>query len=162
MMSLRDLIEGYANPGQVMWLGIRPERRVPMRVVSSVRISENGIEGDHRQKPGKRAVSLIQWEHVPVIAALVGRAELAPDLLRRNIAIAGINVLGLRNQTFRMGSVILRGTGVCAPCSRMEEALGKGGYAAVRGHGGITADIITPGDVGIGDRVIPCADGDLR
>lgn len=56
---------------------------------------------------------------------------------------------------FRIGGAILRGTGICAPCSRMEETLGPGGYNAVRGHGGITAEVVQPGTISIGDAVQP-------
>ena len=101
---------------------------------------------------------MIQWEHLSVIAALVGEDDVDPALLRRNIAVSGINLLGLRNVHFRIGGAVLRGTGVCAPCSRMEETLGRGGYSAVRGHGGITAEVIRPGPIGLGDLVVPSAD----
>ncbi len=138
-----------------MWIGVRPERRAPLVSLPAVMINETGIEGDHRVKAGKRAVSLIQWEHLPVIANLSGRQEVTPDLLRRNFAVKGINLLGLRNRTFRIGEAVLKGTGICAPCSRMEENLGAGGYAAVRGHGGITADIVSPGRVTLLDQVEP-------
>jgi MOSC domain-containing protein YiiM len=35
----------------------------------------------------------------------------------------------------------------------MEEALGEGGYNAVRGHGGWCATVIRPGRLGVGDQV---------
>ncbi len=155
MMALRELVNGYAVPGKVQWIGVRPERRAPVLALTSVLVGETGIEGDHRIKAGKRAVSLIQWEHLPVIASLANLPEVSPGALRRNFVVSGINLLGLRNRSFRIGSAVLTGTGLCAPCSRMEENLGKGGYAAVRGHGGITADIVSPGRVALEDQVIP-------
>lgn len=154
-MALRELVNGYAKPGTVMWIGVRPERRAPLLPLASVMIQETGIDGDHRVKAGKRAVSLIQWEHLSVIAALANKDAVTPEELRRNFVVSGINLLGLRNRTFRIGEAVLKGTGICAPCSRMEENLGAGGYAAVRGHGGITADIISPGIVSLQDSINP-------
>ena len=126
--------------------------------LSKVAVRLAGLEGDRRTEPGKRAISLIQWEHLPVIASLIGSDQIDPKLLRRNIAVSGINLLGLRKVRFRLGTATLRGTGLCAPCSRMEENLGTGGYSAVRGHGGITAEVLEPGEVTLGDEVIPLND----
>ena len=83
----------------------------------------------------------------------MGNDAIDPLLLRRNIVVSGINLLGLRKAELRVGSALLRGTGLCAPCSRMEETLGKGGYSAVRGHGGITAEVVEVGVVNVGDVV---------
>ena len=152
---LRKLTTTFAMDGTVRWIGVRPDRREPMVVVDSAEIELTGLVGDRRATPGKRAVSLIQWEHLPVIAALLGKEAVAPEQLRRNIAVSGVNLLGLRKAEFRIGTALLRGTGLCAPCSRMEEELGKGGYSAVRGHGGITAEVIEAGTFGIGADIVP-------
>lgn len=155
MSELKNLINGSAIPGRVEWIGLRPERRAEVVSVDEAEITRGGIVGDHRNRPGKRAVTLIQWEHLPVIASLIGADKVDAGALRRNIAVSSVNLLGLRGRKFRIGGAVLEGSGLCAPCSRMEEALGKGGYAAVRGHGGITASVIEPGPVKIGDHVEP-------
>jgi MOSC domain-containing protein YiiM len=153
--SLAALTARIAQPGRVVWIGLRPARRAPMLAVDAAEIDAAGLVGDRRETPGKRAVTLIQAEHLPVIAALAAREAVTPDLLRRNLVVAGVNLLGLRDRRFRVGAAVLEGTGLCAPCSRMEEALGPGGYAAVRGHGGITATVVAPGRVALGDAAAP-------
>jgi MOSC domain-containing protein YiiM len=83
----------------------------------------------------------------------MGRDSVNPALSRRNLVVSGINLLALADREFLIGTVVLRGSGRCAPCSRMEEALGTGGFNAMRGHGGITALVVRGGIVRIGDPV---------
>jgi len=147
------MMDRQAQDGRVAWIGLRPARRAQIAAVEAVEVTRDGLAGDHWTRGGPRAVTLIQWEHLPVIGAFLGRNAPPPELLRRNIAIAGINLMGLRRRTFRIGDVVLRGTGICAPCSRMEENLGPGGYSAVRHHGGIGAEVITAGPIRVGDPV---------
>ena len=154
-LTLAELTARTATDGIVRWIGVRPARMAPMLVLTEVEIGVTGLAQDRRTRPGKRAVTLLQWEHLPVIAALSGREDVAPELLRRNIAVSGINLLALRARQFRVGSVELKGTGLCAPCSQMETLLGHGGYTAVRGHGGITAEVVAPGTCRVGDAVTP-------
>jgi len=161
MPALPELLNTLPRPGRVVWLGIRPARRVAVRSLISVEaIAGRGLAGDRATERlhGKRQVTLIQAEHLLVIAAFMGRAELDPALLRRNIAVQGINLLALKNKTFRIGEALLQITGLCHPCSRMEETLGAGGYNAVRGHGGVTARVLGGGWIQRGDSVCPVAD----
>ncbi|WP_323766426.1 MOSC domain-containing protein [Marinovum sp.] len=154
MERMADLIARYAQPGQVAWIGLRPARRGVMQALSRVAITEAGLAGDHG-RAGKRAVTLIQAEHLAVIGGFLGRGPVAPEALRRNLVVSGLNLLGLRGRVVRVGGALLEVTGPCAPCSRMEAAFGPGGYAAVRGHGGMTARVLQPGEVALGDTVQP-------
>jgi MOSC domain-containing protein YiiM len=74
-------------------------------------------------------------------------------MLRRNIAVAGINLLALKSRRFTIGEAELEYTGTCDPCSFMEQTLGPGGYNAMRGHGGITARVLQGGAIALDDRV---------
>jgi MOSC domain-containing protein YiiM len=154
---LRTLTETFPRPGRVEWIGVRPARRVPPMSIEAVRaIAGCGLEGDHRTtgSPGsKRQVTVIQREHLAVLASLLGRDEVTPDLLRRNIVVSGINLIALKDQRFTIGDVVLEGTGPCVPCSRMESNLGPGGYNAMRGHGGINARVLSDGVIRIGVAV---------
>jgi MOSC domain-containing protein YiiM len=119
-----------------------------------------GLVGDrYCGGSGNRQVTLIQAEHLAAIAAYLGRADLPPDLLRRNIVVRGLNLLALQGQRFQLGSAVLQGTGLCHPCSRMEDILGVGGYNAVRGHGGITARVLQAGTVTVGEPVTRLGEG---
>jgi MOSC domain-containing protein YiiM len=139
--------------GTVTWLGVRPARGAPMLTMEEVElVAERGIVGDRYQFSGNRQVTLIQAEHLPVIAALTGGA-VTPELVRRNVVVSGVNLLSLQKQRFAIGGAILIGTGACAPCEKMEVALGVGGFQAMRGHGGICARIERSGVIRNGDRV---------
>jgi len=154
--TMQSLMQTYAQDGRLEWIGIRPVARGDIESLESVRlIANHGIEGDHRvNRAGcKRQVTLIQAEHLPVIAVLCRRDQLDPALLRRNLVVSGINLLTLKQKRFLIGDVELEYTDSCPPCSRMEENLGTGGYNAMRGHGGITARVLNDGDVRIGDLV---------
>lgn len=183
MKTIHELRATFPQPGRVEWIGLRPARRAPLLQVAQIEAHPLvGLIGDHGKLapprltaltgeagetgvrapappvpggPGRRQVTLIQAEHLPVIATLCGRAEVTPDLLRRNIVISGIPLLALKDARFQIGEVILEGTGECHPCSRMEETLGEGGYNAVRGHGGLTARVIRGGLIREGDSLIP-------
>lgn len=158
-MFIKELFNVFPRPGRVEWIGIRPERRGVVSVVDSVDVSEvDGLLGDHYSgQSGNRHVTLIQAEHLPVVAALTGRESLDPALLRRNLVVSGINLLALKEHQLQFGdgddSVILQVTGQCHPCSKMETALGPGGYNAMRGHGGLTAKVIRGGTIRVGDGV---------
>lgn len=150
------LMKEFPHAGRVTWLSRRPARRKPLLVTESLALEAGtGINGDHYQgHSGKREVTLFQSEHLPVVASLCDLKELSPERLRRNILVAGINLLACRNRRIAVGdAAILEITGICAPCSRMETELGRGGYNAMRGHGGVTARVIRGGLIVRGDRI---------
>lgn len=156
---LKTLLQ-VPQTGRLEWIGLRSGRRAKIVSVAEVEALVGlGLQGD-RRVDGKtpdpksvRQVTLLQAEHLPVIASLVGLDSLEPERLRRNLLVSGVNLLALRDRSFWIGEVLLEGSGPCHPCSRMEEALGPGGYTAVRGHGGITARIVRGGILRIGDTV---------
>lgn len=154
---LARLIDAPARPGSLCWIGLRPERRAAMRAVDrAVLDPQGGLAGDHHagRAGGARQVTLLQAEHLSVIGAFLGREPVAPELLRRNLLVSGLNLSALLGRRLRIADAVLEVTGVCHPCSRMEAALGPGGYNAVRGHGGLTARVLEPGRIGCGDAVV--------
>ena len=159
MNDLKQLLATLPQRGTLQWIGLRPGRRLPLDIVNTAELlTDRGIKGDRSsaRQGGRRQVTLIQQEHLPVIAACLGNRDVRPEVLRRNLVVSGINLLALKDRRFRIGEAELEYTGTCAPCSFMEEALGAGGYNAVRGHGGITARILSGGFISVGDEVYAC------
>ncbi|HYG05183.1 MAG TPA: MOSC domain-containing protein [Stenotrophomonas sp.] len=152
---LAQLMGNLPQRGRLDWIGLRPGRELPMREVTFVEAAtDGGLAGDRYQgRNGKRGVTLIQAEHLPAIAALSGHAAVAPATLRRNLVVSGIPLVALKGRRFRIGEIELEGTESCDPCSRMEAALGAGGYNAMRGHGGLCARIVRGGILRVGDEV---------
>jgi len=153
--SLQALLDNLPNTGKVRWIGVRPYRGAAMEVVKEVEaIAGKGLAGDrYASSNGKRQVTLLQWKHLNVIGSFAGMETVAPEWLRRNIVVAGINLLALKNRCFAIGDAVLEYTGLCHPCSQMEARFGPGGYNAVRGHGGITARILHGGIIRLHDPV---------
>ena len=154
-LTLKELQVRILQTGVVKAILLRSEKyRLPVSVENAIASRENGLQGDHHQSHSKkRQVTLIQYEHLQVIAALLGKTALDPALLRRNIVVSGINLFALKDKVITVGDVTLKITGPCHPCSRMEKTLGAGGYAAMRGHGGITAQILEDGAISVNDSV---------
>lgn len=155
MNTLPELLAEVPQRGRVRWLGVRPQSREAVFEPEAVEARrEAGLTGDHA-RPGPRnarQVTLIQWEHLAVVSALLGR-EITPADLRRNIAVSGINLFSLKGRRFRIGRALLETTGWCQPCARLEQRLGPGTFQAMRGHGGITARVIEGGIIRLDDEV---------
>ncbi|MEO5629896.1 MAG: MOSC domain-containing protein [Thermomonas sp.] len=153
--SVAHLFAQFPRAGRVEWIGLRPAREMAMVEVEQVEATAGaGLTGDrYKGGSGKRSVTLLQAEHLPVIAALAGLTDIPPGLLRRNLLVSGIPLIALKGRRFMIGDVVLEGTGPCDPCSRMEAALGPGGYNAMRGMGGLCARILGSGTLRIGQSV---------
>ena len=157
MISLQERLRRVPQVGHVSWIGVRSEHGAEMAELSEVEaLAQRGLRGDvaaRARTGGNRQVSLLQAEHLPVLSAFLA-AAISPRQLRRNLLISGINLVALGKLEFRIGSeVVMQGTGACAPCSKMEETLGNGGFQAMRGHGGIIARVLHGGLIRIGDSV---------
>lgn len=147
--------------GRLEWIGLHSERRGAVQVVGSAWAAEGqGLEGDHRmtKTPGSaRQVTIISREFIESICRHTGHSSIDPALLRRNLVISGVNMNLLRHQRLRVGEAVLETTALCHPCSRMNEALGPGGAAAMFGYGGLCARITQSGRMTVGDPVVRLA-----
>jgi len=167
-LALRDLLRQYPQAGRLDAIVLRRQRGVAVSSVASAQaLAGRGLQGDRTALRaagpaggGKRQVTLLQAEHLPLLAGWAGLAALDPALLRRNLVVSGLNLLSARSPFpdqavhLHLGEeVVLELTGPCDPCSKMEAVLGHGGYNLMRGHGGLTARVLQGGRLQVGDRV---------
>lgn len=158
MRALHERLLDLPQVGALTWIGVRPAHGAPMVSLDDADVlADRGIVGDvaaTSRLGGKRQVTLVQWEHLPVIASLAHAAEATPAMLRRNLVVRGVNLVALGSMRFAVGDeVVLVGTGACAPCGRMDATVGPGAFQAMRGHGGITARVERGGRLRVGDAV---------
>jgi MOSC domain-containing protein YiiM len=159
MKTIRDLNTPPAIVGRIERIVVRGDPRQPARDVDATEaLAGIGLAHDRLGQRGEaelstRQLTLIQHEHLAVIAQLARVDSVDPLALRRNLVVSGINLLALKNTRLRIGAALIEIVGPCAPCSRMEQEIGPGGYAAMRGHGGMTARIVGSGAIAVGDAV---------
>jgi MOSC domain-containing protein YiiM len=165
MKELRKLVAAFPLAGRLEAILLRAARGAPVLQPQECRAVEGlGLDGDRTATGGgggKRQVTLLQAEHLPVIAALLRRDAIDPAVLRRNLVVSGLNLIAARSlfadQPLRLllgREVVLEVTGPCEPCSKMEDSLGPGAYNALRGHGGVTARVLRGGRIAVGDDVL--------
>ena len=166
--DLRALTRQFPQRGRIEAIYLRPQRGVAsLKVEAAEAIERRGLAGDRTALRAsaatdghKRQVTLIQAEHLALIGTWLGRGPVDAAGLRRNLVVSGINLLAARSPwageplSVHLGdAVVIEITGPCDPCSKMEAALGPGGYNAMRGHGGVTARVRQGGTLRIGDAV---------
>ncbi len=164
MKDLHSLVAEFPFPGRLEAIFLRPARGQPaLRAQACEAVEGLGLLGDRStagRGGGRRQITLLQAEHLPVVAALLRRPDIDAALLRRNVVISGLNLIAARS-LFRerplhvlLGpEVVLEVTGPCEPCSRMEQCLGSGAYNALRGHGGMTGRVLRGGRLFLGQEV---------
>ena len=159
MKTIRDLHRPPQIEGRVESIIVRVSPRDPAKTITAtVALAGIGLADDRLGLRGEselstRQVTLIQAEHLPVIARLARVGPIDPMGLRRNLVISGINLLALKTAKLSVGGALLEIVGPCHPCSRMEATIGPGGYAAMRGHGGMTARVLASGPIQVGDVI---------
>ena len=165
MKKIFRLKQNYPRPGKIDWIGIRTGQGKEILPVDSAElILDHGIAGDKAGQiiGSKRQVTLIQAEYLPVMQSLLNKDEITPALLRRNIVVSGINLSILRGLKLKIANTVIEITGNCAPCYKMEQALGFGAFNAMRNHGGINAMVKKGGMIRIGDEVHVCKEEDTE
>ena len=108
-------------------------------------------EGD---APPGRGVTLIAAEAMDAVA-FEGNVSIDPAATRRNVLTRGIDVNELVGKRFRIGNVECEGIELCEPCTTLEGMTEPGVIKAFVHRCGLNADILSDGEISIGDPVTP-------
>jgi len=148
--------------GSVEGIYIAPEAEGPTRGVAAVRaLPGQGLEGDRYfagggtysdvQEPG-RELTLVEAEAIEGLAGDAG-IELGPGESRRNVVTRGIGLNDLVGHRFAVGAVECVGRELCDPCRHLERLTQPGVLKGLVNRGGLRADILTGGEIRVGDPV---------
>jgi MOSC domain-containing protein YiiM len=124
-------------------------------------VEGRGIEGDRYfagegtfdSRRSGTDVTLIEDEAIEAARRGDHGLEIEAWDARRNIVTRGIRLNDLVGQELRIGDVVVRGVRLCHPCGHLEELTRPGIQAALRGRGGLRADIVRGGVIRAGDRI---------
>jgi MOSC domain-containing protein YiiM len=117
-----------------------------------------GLEGnryywDNGDAPSGRAVTLIAAEAMDAVSR-EGDISIEPAATRRNVLTRGIDVNELVGKRFRIGDVECEGVELCEPCTHLESMTQPGVIKAFVHRGGLNADILSDGEISVGDAVV--------
>jgi MOSC domain-containing protein YiiM len=152
--------------GQVEHIFVAPRAGDDLIEVSEVRaLAGKGLEGDRyalgagsfSRWPGAgRQVTLIESEVVEEVADVWG-LDFADGRSRRNIVMRGVRLNELVGRRFRIGGALFRADRLAEPCGYLERRIGPGTQEALRGRGGLRADVLEEGVIHVGDvmEVLP-------
>jgi MOSC domain-containing protein YiiM len=98
-------------------------------------------------------VTLVSKDQWAAVVAALGR-PVDPSVRRANLLVSGIELEARRGEVLLVGACRLKVQGETRPCERMDEALQGLRAALERARaGGIYAEVLEGGVVGIGDPV---------
>jgi MOSC domain-containing protein YiiM len=142
--------------GRVEQINIGPEEILPAPVQRVRAVAGRGLEGNryfYEEAPRGRALTLIAAEAIEAFQAETGIPLTAAES-RRNVLTRGIDVNALVGKRFRIGDVECVGTELCEPCAHLESVTHPGVVKGMVHRGGLNADILTDGEIAVGDPVV--------
>jgi MOSC domain-containing protein YiiM len=124
--------------------------------------ARRGIVGDRHWKaadetgashPG-RALTLIEAEAIEGLREDTG-IVIGAQQSGRNVVTRGIALNDLLGKRFRVGDVECEGIELCHPCRTFERRTEPGVLKGMVNRGGLNAEIVTDGEIAVGDEVAP-------
>lgn len=143
--------------GQVTAIYIGPERELPQPVERVTAHAGKGLEGNRYYweggAPAGNALTLIAAEALEAFSEETG-IPLSAQESRRNVLTRGIDLNALVGKRFRVGEVECLGIELCEPCDHLQSLTRSGVLRGMVHRAGLNADILTDGEIAVGDRVV--------
>ena len=138
---------------RVAAIHLAPGARLPTRAVDAVEAEAGkGLVGDRYHGSRHRQVTIQSRTALDKAADQLGYA-VESGATRRNITVDAGEIPTTPGARLRIGEVQLEVVRVAAPCRLMEEAVGPGATAALRGRAGSACRVLTSGSIRVGDPV---------
>lgn len=135
---------------RVVALNIAPGSRLPMRSVQEVTAEAGvGLVGDRYHGARHRHVTIQSRQLLERAAEELGH-PVEPAQTRRNVTVDAGEIPTRPGTRVRIGDVLLEVVRVSAPCRLLDDWIGPGAAAALRGRPGST---LTSGTIRVGDPV---------
>lgn len=140
----------YVSPGHNYFghHGRAPDENPTLEVASIHCLKGRGIEGDRflDYKPGyKGQITFFAHEHYERLCVTFDVWDKSPAVFRRNVITRGVDLNSLIGQEFELQGVRFLGRAECTPCYWMDQAFHPGTEAALKGCGGLRAEILSTG-----------------
>jgi MOSC domain-containing protein YiiM len=109
-----------------------------------------GIEGDRffdHKDNYKGQITFLEDEVYSTLCAQLNIWDKPASALRRNVITRGVDLLDWVGRDFTIQGVRFHGVEECKPCYWMDQAFGPGAEEALKGRGGLRAQILTTGSL---------------
>ncbi|MEE2906658.1 MAG: MOSC domain-containing protein [Planctomycetota bacterium] len=153
--------------GTVLEIWTAPKAKEPMVSQTLVQaVAGAGLVGDRYRSGGSwsrevgtpdRELTLIESEQLEWFEKETG-SPFPPSMTRRNVLTSGISLNELVGKRLRIGSVELEGMRLCEMCKSLQDRCGLPLLPAMVHRGGLNCQIITGGEIRVGDAIEPIQD----
>ena len=139
---------------EVEHIHVAPRSGAPMESLDAVAaVAGKGLEGDRNfDQYSKGQITVVSTDELDEAAAEWGQ-DIVPGSTRRNVTVSGLRLPRDEGTRIQLGDVVVEVYRNASPCELMEESVGPGARAALRGRAGIRGMVIEGGKLQVGDPV---------
>ena len=140
----------YISPGHNFFgrYGHAADNHPAISVAQVECIAGKGLVGDRffdYKENYNGQITLFAWEIYENLCRRFGITDKNPGVFRRNVVTRGVDLNDWIGKEFELQGLLFEGTQESAPCQWMNQAFCEGAEAAMKGHGGLRAKILTDG-----------------